>query len=133
MLRWIADVNSLNPQIWHIVGKDNVMADMLSRARFEDGFAKSEEQEVSEDYFAMEQVYKVCAVREFRKKEYEVETLWIGRMLQGGDRALSSGETFGTTGVVLYNTGYMHECRWEPQGLWTKRGRSQALHKRNFN
>ena len=92
MLRWIADVNSLNPQIWHIVGKDNVMADMLSRARFEDGFAKSEEQEVSEDYFAMEQVYQVCTICEFWENEYERETLRIGRMLQSNHGVSSLGE-----------------------------------------
>ena len=33
MLRWIAYIKSLDPEIWHISGKDNAMADMLSRAR----------------------------------------------------------------------------------------------------
>ena len=37
MLRWIAYIKSLNPDVRHISGKDNVMADMLSRARFEEG------------------------------------------------------------------------------------------------
>ena len=36
MLRWIAYIKSLNPDIRHISGKDNAMADMLSRARYED-------------------------------------------------------------------------------------------------
>ena len=35
MLRWIAYIKSLSPEIRHIAGKKNAMADMLSRARFE--------------------------------------------------------------------------------------------------
>ncbi|KAL3689190.1 hypothetical protein R1sor_015499 [Riccia sorocarpa] len=35
MLRWIAYIRSLNPELRHIVGKVNVVADMLSRARYE--------------------------------------------------------------------------------------------------
>ena len=34
MLRWIAYVKSLNPDVQHISGKDNAVADMLSRAWF---------------------------------------------------------------------------------------------------
>ncbi|MCO5554583.1 hypothetical protein L7F22_008113 [Adiantum nelumboides] len=36
MLRWIAYIKSLNPEFKHIAGKDNPVADMLSRARYED-------------------------------------------------------------------------------------------------
>jgi hypothetical protein len=36
MLRWITYIKSLNPEIRHISGKDNAMADMLSRARYDD-------------------------------------------------------------------------------------------------
>ncbi|KAL3685370.1 hypothetical protein R1sor_003392 [Riccia sorocarpa] len=35
MLRWIAYIRSLNPELRHIAGKVNVVADMLSRARYE--------------------------------------------------------------------------------------------------
>ncbi|KAL3694970.1 hypothetical protein R1sor_008621 [Riccia sorocarpa] len=35
MLRWIAYVRNFNPQLKHIAGKKNVVADMLSRARYE--------------------------------------------------------------------------------------------------
>lgn len=35
MLRWIAFIRSLNPELRHIAGKENTMADMLSRARYE--------------------------------------------------------------------------------------------------
>ena len=52
MLRWIAYIKSLNPEIRHISGKDNAMADMLSRARFEDEDGMvSENEEVSADFF----------------------------------------------------------------------------------
>ena len=50
MLRSIVYIKSLNPEIRHISGKDNTMADMLSRAIFEnkDGMV-SEDEEVSVD------------------------------------------------------------------------------------
>ena len=35
MLRWIAYVKSLNPDVRHISGKDNAVADMLSRAHMQ--------------------------------------------------------------------------------------------------
>jgi hypothetical protein len=35
MLRWIAFIRSLNPELRHIARKENTMADMLSRARYE--------------------------------------------------------------------------------------------------
>ena len=36
MLRWIVYIKSMNPEIRHIAEKKNAMADILSRARFED-------------------------------------------------------------------------------------------------
>jgi hypothetical protein len=33
MLHWVAFVRSFNPDIWHIKGTNNVVADMISRAR----------------------------------------------------------------------------------------------------
>ena len=47
--------------------------------------AESEEEEVPEDYYASENIYRVCAVHKFREEEYEGEALRIGRMLQGED------------------------------------------------
>ncbi|KAL3688737.1 hypothetical protein R1sor_015046 [Riccia sorocarpa] len=35
MFRWIACIQSFNPELKHIAGKENVVADMLSRARYE--------------------------------------------------------------------------------------------------
>ena len=34
MLRWIAYIKSLNPVLIHIAGKENSMADMLSKAKY---------------------------------------------------------------------------------------------------
>ena len=52
ILRWIAYIKSLNPEIRHIFGKDNAMADMLLRARFDDEDRMvSEDEEVGVDFF----------------------------------------------------------------------------------
>ena len=52
MLRWIAYIKSLDPEIRHISRKDNAMAYMLSRARFDDeGGMVSEDEEVGVDFF----------------------------------------------------------------------------------
>ena len=54
MLRWIAYIKSLNPEIHHIARKNNAMADMLSRARFEDeSDMVSEDEEVTLNFFKM--------------------------------------------------------------------------------
>ena len=66
MLRWIAYVKSLNPEVRHISGKDNTVADMLSRARFGDDITESNNEEVSEDY-ASEHICRVNVIREFRE------------------------------------------------------------------
>ena len=42
----------MNPEIRHISGKDNAMADMLSRARFDDeGGMVLEDEKVGVDFF----------------------------------------------------------------------------------
>ena len=52
MLRWIAYIKSLNPEIRHIARKNNAMADMLSRARFKDeSDMVSEDENVALDFF----------------------------------------------------------------------------------
>ena len=82
MLRWVAYIKSLNSEVRHISGKDNAVADMLSRARFGDDTTDSDNEEVSEDYFASEHICRVNVFREFREEEYEGESLMIGKMLQ---------------------------------------------------
>ena len=59
MLRWIAYIKSLNPEVRHISGKDNVVADMLSRAQFGDDITESYNEEVSENYFTSEHICRV--------------------------------------------------------------------------
>jgi hypothetical protein len=92
MLRWIAYIKSLNPEVHHISGKDNAVADMLSRARFGGDVTESDNEEVPEDYFASEHICRVSEIRKFRETEYEGESLMIGKMLQeieesSGDKA----------------------------------------------
>ena len=57
MLRWIAYIKSLNPEIRHISRKDNAMADMLSRARFEnEDNMVLENKEIGADFFKSAQM-----------------------------------------------------------------------------
>ena len=52
LLRWTTYIKSLNPETRHISGKDNAMADMLSRARFNDeGGMVLEDEKVGVDFF----------------------------------------------------------------------------------
>ena len=87
MLWWIAYIMSLNPEMGHISGKDNTMADMLSRARFddEDGMV-SEDEEVGEDFFKSARVTTrtgtAPALNEFNEGEYDGGWLQIGRFLK---------------------------------------------------
>jgi hypothetical protein len=87
MLRWIAYIKSLNPEIQHISGQDNAMADMLSRARYDDEHGMvSEDEEVGVDFFetahlATERV-STPTLNEFDESEYDGEWLLIGRFLR---------------------------------------------------
>ena len=80
MLRWIEYIKPLDPDIRQISRKDNVMENMMSRAQFEE---ETMESEVPEDYFASENIFRVCGVHEFCEEEYEGESLHIGKMLKG--------------------------------------------------
>ena len=87
MLKWIAYIKFLNPEIWHISGKDNAMVDMFSRARFvdEDNMV-TEDEELGVDFFESAQVMAkgrgAPALNEFNENEYEEEWLRIGRFLR---------------------------------------------------
>ncbi|KAL3700688.1 hypothetical protein R1sor_018710 [Riccia sorocarpa] len=53
MLRWIAYICSMNPELRHIAGKKNVVADMLSRARYadeEEMLAAAKEEELRDSW-----------------------------------------------------------------------------------
>ena len=87
MLRWIAYVKSLNPDVRHISGKDNAMADMLSRARYEDEDAMvSENEEVGADFFQSARLrterQNTPPVNGFNEDGYNREWLLIGRFLK---------------------------------------------------
>jgi hypothetical protein len=79
MLRWIAYIKSLNPEIRHIAGKRNIVADMLSRARYEGGEEEgSDEEDVGSDFFTS------CFIRvhaTFMEQDYDDEFVDIGRYL----------------------------------------------------
>ena len=86
MLRWIAYIKSLNPEIRHISGKDNAMADMLSRARFDDEDSTVlEDEEVSVDFFEAAYVTtrkgSTLALNEFDERKFDGEWLQIGGFL----------------------------------------------------
>ena len=75
MLRWIAYIKSMNPEIRHIFEKD-----MLSRARFDDeGGMVSEDEEVGVDLFEtthiMTRKRSTPALNEFDESKYGGEWL----------------------------------------------------------
>jgi hypothetical protein len=87
MLRWIAYIKSLNPEIRHISGKDNAMVDMLSRARYDDEHGMvSEDEEVGVDFFETARVTTGRAstptLNDFDAREYDGEWLLIRRFLR---------------------------------------------------
>jgi hypothetical protein len=82
MLRWIAYVKSLNLEIEHISGKANAVADMLSRARYNDDVSDSDNEDVPQDFFTSKFTGRVDAIQEFRVEDYEGESLRIGKTIQ---------------------------------------------------
>jgi hypothetical protein len=87
MLRWIVYIKSLNPEIRHISGKGNAMADMLSRARFNDESGMvSEDEDVGVDFFEAAHLAtergSAPVLNEFNESEYDEEWLQIGRFLK---------------------------------------------------
>ena len=78
MLRWIAYIKSMNPEIHHISGKNNAMADMLSRTRFEgESDMMSEDEDVTLDFFKMAQASiddrDLRVLHAFNESEYKGE------------------------------------------------------------
>ncbi|KAL3694614.1 hypothetical protein R1sor_008265 [Riccia sorocarpa] len=67
MLRWIAYVRNFNPQLKHIAGKKNVVADMLSRARYEgeEEMVLTAEEEERREAWCQVSVSKVLLFREY--------------------------------------------------------------------
>jgi hypothetical protein len=60
MLRWIAFIRMFNPELRHIAGKDNPVADMLSRARYDESTEDDcsvAAQEINVDSWFKEELY----------------------------------------------------------------------------
>ena len=77
----------LNPEICHIAGKNNAMADMLSRARFEyETDMVWEDEDVTLDFFKTARLSTedkgMPTLHTFNENEYEGEWLLIGRFLR---------------------------------------------------
>ena len=69
-------------QVQHILGKDNVVENMLSRAWFGDDIVELDNEEVLEDNITSNYACRVHVIREFWEEEYEGQNLLIGKMLQ---------------------------------------------------
>ncbi|KAL3686784.1 hypothetical protein R1sor_013093 [Riccia sorocarpa] len=81
VLNWIAYIKTLNPEFRHIAGKDNPVADMLSRARY-DGEEElvDDTDDIGTEFYSIAQVGgETEAV--FREELYEGEWLDLGRYL----------------------------------------------------
>ena len=101
MLRWIAHIKSLNLETWHVVGKHNVVANMLSRARYnnvED--SRSNEENIVLDFFTFS-----CAqmLTIFKEGDYKREFIEIGKYLSSLNKDESRmGEDFRQTQKKAY-------------------------------
>jgi hypothetical protein len=76
MLRWIAFIRMFNPELKHIAGKDNPVADMLSRARY-----TCDEQAANHMTCLHSTLEEHSENLEFNHEAYSGELLQIGRYL----------------------------------------------------
>jgi hypothetical protein len=81
MLRWIPYIKSFNPEVQHILGKNNAMADMFSRARFVDKLDMMDKDEEIEDGFFINTLDNGNGSTQFHEEEYDQELSQIGRFL----------------------------------------------------
>ena len=92
MLRWIAYIKSMNPEFKHIAGKDNAVADMLSRARYDDEETMIDnEEDVGTNFYSTslakrEGLCLATPLELFSEELYEGEWLHIGRYLSTLER-----------------------------------------------
>ncbi|KAL3696746.1 hypothetical protein R1sor_010822 [Riccia sorocarpa] len=89
MLRWIAYIRSMNPELRHIAGKKNVVADMLSRARYadeEEMFAAAEEEELMDTWCQAGEQDVDMGVLPFREELYTGRLREIGLYLSTLER-----------------------------------------------
>ena len=64
LLRWIAHIKSTNPQVHHILGKNNTMVNMLLKAMYED-----------EGYMVLE--YEDATLEFFNKPQESMEAMCV--------------------------------------------------------
>ncbi|KAL3702497.1 hypothetical protein R1sor_020519 [Riccia sorocarpa] len=89
MLSWIAFIRSLNPELRHIAGKKNVVADMLSRARYRDEEQMqraAEEEEEQAEVWCQARGVSVSDVLPFREDLYSGKLRDIGLYLSSLER-----------------------------------------------
>ena len=89
MRRWIAYIKTMNPELWHIKGKENQVADMLSRARFinEKVMQTDDKKGATTSRHVAHQVSikphdELNVSVMFKDKEYEGQWLEIGNFLK---------------------------------------------------
>ena len=129
MLRWIAYIKTLNPEFKHIKGKYNVVADMLSRARFEDEEDLIEDiDDVGTTFYSMAQKGEGEYPRPFEASLYEGEWLDIGYYLSTLAKHSGWSDThFKRVRRKAYNyllqDGYLWKCTKQemPQRVICKR------------
>jgi hypothetical protein len=91
MLRWIAYIRSLNPELCHIAGKDNMVADMLSRARYK----READLRMANEYCLRTNALSGDDILTFHEDLYEGKMLDIGHYLSTlQKRATWSDRTF---------------------------------------
>ena len=86
MLKWIAFIKSLNPEVCHISGKENALDNILSRACYEGNEDMVlEDEEVNVDFFESARLSAkkrgTPALHLFNENYYEGEWLLIRRFL----------------------------------------------------
>ena len=88
MLWWIAYIKTMNPELQHIKGKENPVADMLSRARFmnEEIMQDEDQERATTNYqrvghLPIEPHNDLRVNTTFKEEEYEGEWLEIGKFL----------------------------------------------------
>ncbi|KAL3676446.1 hypothetical protein R1sor_026394 [Riccia sorocarpa] len=89
MLRWIAYIRSMNPELRHIAGKKNVVVDMLSRARYadeEEMLAAAKEEELRDSWCQAGEHDVDIGVLPFREELYTGRLREIGLYLSTLER-----------------------------------------------
>ena len=134
MRRWISYIKSLNPEIRHIAGKNNALADMLSRARFEDESDMiSEDEDIALDFFKTARLSAedkgMTTLHTFNENEYEGE--WL--LISGFSRTMTADASWTKEEALrIQKKAYRHFLKegflwrhpkrstWMPRGIVVK-------------